>query len=108
MMKGCIDYLTGPSEGAQRLRQKFVFKIVPMLNPDGVIVGNYRTGLAGMHLFSMQACRGGMITQRAGLAHTYFITSAPHFLSPPPLFFFGCMREYTHIRHGSQSQVEVS
>ena len=40
MMKGCIDYLTGNSEGAQRLRQKFVFKIVPMLNPDGVIVVN--------------------------------------------------------------------
>jgi len=53
MMKGCIDYLTGPSEGAQRLRQKFVFKIVPMLNPDGVIVGNYRTGLAGMYLHTL-------------------------------------------------------
>jgi cytosolic carboxypeptidase protein 2/3 len=52
MMKGCIDYLTGPTEGAQRLRQKFVFKIVPMLNPDGVIVGNYRTGLAGMYLLT--------------------------------------------------------
>ena len=50
MMKGCIDYLTGNSEGAQRLRKQFVFKVVPMLNPDGVIVGNYRTGLAGTDL----------------------------------------------------------
>ena len=29
------------------LREKFIFKIVPMLNPDGVIVGNYRCSLSG-------------------------------------------------------------
>ena len=28
----------------------FIFKIVPMLNPDGVIVGNYRCSLAGRDL----------------------------------------------------------
>ena len=45
MMKGIIDYLTGPSLNAKILRDNFVFKVVPMLNPDGVIIGNYRTGL---------------------------------------------------------------
>ena len=34
----------------QLLRDMFVFKIVPMLNPDGVIVGNYRCSLAGRDL----------------------------------------------------------
>lgn len=47
MMKGVLDYLTSDSLQAAALRDKFVFKIVPMLNPDGVIVGNYRCSLAG-------------------------------------------------------------
>lgn len=34
----------------QLLRDTFVFKIVPMLNPDGVIVGNYRCSLTGRDL----------------------------------------------------------
>ena len=50
MMKGAIDFLTGTSREAELLRQAFVFKIIPMLNPDGVIYGNYRCGLAGVDL----------------------------------------------------------
>jgi len=34
----------------QLLRDAFVFKIIPMLNPDGVIVGNYRCSLTGRDL----------------------------------------------------------
>jgi hypothetical protein len=50
MMKGMIDFLTGPSSGAMVLRNTFIFKIVPMLNPDGVINGNTRVNLAGWDL----------------------------------------------------------
>lgn len=50
VMKGMLDYLTGPSLDARILRDNFVFKIIPMLNPDGVIVGNYRCSLAGQDL----------------------------------------------------------
>ena len=50
MMKGFLDFLTSSDPDAQLLREHFVFKIVPMLNPDGVIVGNYRTSLAGVDL----------------------------------------------------------
>ena len=43
MMEGLITYIVTSNDAqAQLLRNKFVFKIVPMLNPDGVIVGNYR------------------------------------------------------------------
>ena len=47
MMNGVIDCLVGDDEHAEFLRNTFVFKIVPMLNPDGVIVGNYRCSLMG-------------------------------------------------------------
>ncbi|XP_069852907.1 cytosolic carboxypeptidase 3 isoform X3 [Dipodomys merriami] len=50
MMKGFLDYLLGDSSDAQLLRDTFVFKVVPMLNPDGVIVGNYRCSLSGRDL----------------------------------------------------------
>jgi len=42
MMKGVIDYLTSETDEVRYLRNNFIFKIVPMLNPDGVINGNYR------------------------------------------------------------------
>ena len=50
MMKGVIDFLVSNDPIANELRDKFVFKIIPMLNPDGVINGNYRCSLAGCYL----------------------------------------------------------
>ncbi|XP_063106597.1 cytosolic carboxypeptidase 3 isoform X2 [Cavia porcellus] len=50
IMKGFLDYILGDSHDAQLLRDTFVFKVVPMLNPDGVIVGNYRCSLTGRDL----------------------------------------------------------
>ncbi|XP_023811898.1 cytosolic carboxypeptidase 2 isoform X4 [Oryzias latipes] len=50
VMEGLLDFLLGDSEDAQVLRDNFVFKVVPMLNPDGVVVGNYRCSLAGRDL----------------------------------------------------------
>ena len=50
MMKGIIDYLTGPFLQAKILRDNFVFKIIPMLNIDGVINGSSRCNLAGVDL----------------------------------------------------------
>ena len=51
MMRGVLYFLTDPdSEEARLLRENFVFKVIPMLNPDGVINGNYRCSLAGCDL----------------------------------------------------------
>jgi len=49
-MHGVIEYLISEEDGARFLRNNFVFKIIPMLNPDGVIVGNYRCSLSGLDL----------------------------------------------------------
>ena len=49
-MEGVIDFLMSKEPDAVALRDKYVFKIVPMLNPDGVITGNYRCSLGGYDL----------------------------------------------------------
>lgn len=51
MMRGVINFLTDPDNlESATLRDNFVFKIVPMLNPDGVINGNYLCSAAGCDL----------------------------------------------------------
>jgi len=50
MMKGLIDFLVSDQLEAKILRDNYIFKIIPMLNPDGVINGNYRCSLAGCDL----------------------------------------------------------
>lgn len=49
-MHGFIEFILGHSKEAERLREKFIFKIIPMLNVDGVRYGNYRTSLLGVDL----------------------------------------------------------
>ena len=51
MMRGVIKFITDPyNQEAILLRENFIFKVIPMLNPDGVINGNYRCSLAGCDL----------------------------------------------------------
>lgn len=49
-MEGFIRFLMGSSNTAKSLRRAAVFKIVPMMNADGVVMGNYRTSFAGADL----------------------------------------------------------
>ncbi|CAN0031838.1 unnamed protein product [Laminaria digitata] len=50
IIHGAIDFLTSESPRAKALRANVVFKIVPMLNPDGVVNGNYRCSYLGFDL----------------------------------------------------------
>ena len=42
MMNGVINFLTSEEPEAEFIRNTYVVKLVPMMNPDGVIIGNYR------------------------------------------------------------------
>lgn len=50
VIKGAIEFLMSRCEEANYLRDHFIFKIIPMMNPDGVIEGNTRTSFAGCDL----------------------------------------------------------
>ncbi|XP_060808390.1 cytosolic carboxypeptidase 1 isoform X2 [Amyelois transitella] len=50
VMDGTLGYLLGDTSAAAALRTKYVFKIVPMLNVEGVINGCHRCGLTNEDL----------------------------------------------------------
>ncbi|CAI2359232.1 unnamed protein product [Moneuplotes crassus] len=51
MLNGILDVLTDPDhEYGKLLRKHFVFKIIPLLNPDGVYRGYYRQDTMGNNL----------------------------------------------------------
>lgn len=49
-MHNILNFLISSSTEAHFLRNRYIFKIIPMINPDGVINGNYRCSLLGVDL----------------------------------------------------------
>lgn len=51
MVHGLLAFLLQPRNAyAAELRKRFVFKLVPMINPDGVFWGHFRTDTLGVNL----------------------------------------------------------
>lgn len=48
--QGFLEFLMGSHPIANILRENFVFKVIPMINPDGVFLGNNRCNLIGQDL----------------------------------------------------------
>ena len=53
VIESVINNLLNNSEQSNNLLNKYIFKIVPMLNPDGVIHGHYRNNILGKDLNRM-------------------------------------------------------
>ena len=53
VIQGLIEYLLSNEPKAISLRKNYIFKIIPMLNPDGVIRGNFRMNSVGKDLNRM-------------------------------------------------------
>ena len=53
IIEGLIEFLLSNDPIAIKLRKIFIFKIIPMLNPDGVILGNFRCNFKGFDLNRM-------------------------------------------------------
>jgi hypothetical protein len=49
-IQSCIDFLTSSLPEARLLRSRYTIFVVPMLNPDGVINGHYRSSMSGKDL----------------------------------------------------------
>mmetsp|Transcript_116863 Transcript_116863/g.372041 ORF Transcript_116863/g.372041 Transcript_116863/m.372041 type:complete len:1310 (-) Transcript_116863:62-3991(-) len=47
-VQGFLKFILGPSAIARKLREAYVFHVVPMVNVDGVVHGNSRCTLAGV------------------------------------------------------------
>jgi len=53
LMHGLLRFLLSDDPAARAIREVAVLKVVPMLNPDGVFLGNYRCNSLGLDLNRM-------------------------------------------------------
>ena len=106
VMEGTIDFLIGSTKEARFLRENFVFKIVPMINIDGVINGNTRSSLAGLDLNrqyhggerqapEINALRAMMDSTREAGRNMFMYCDFHGHSTAKNLFLFGCHNNYS-------------
>lgn len=50
LLEGLVRSVLADDDWGRALRERYVFQIVPMHNPDGVVLGNYRTNATSVNL----------------------------------------------------------
>eukprot|EP00356_Strombidium_inclinatum_P001494 CAMPEP_0170508728 /NCGR_PEP_ID=MMETSP0208-20121228/63215_1 /TAXON_ID=197538 /ORGANISM="Strombidium inclinatum, Strain S3" /LENGTH=430 /DNA_ID=CAMNT_0010791783 /DNA_START=277 /DNA_END=1568 /DNA_ORIENTATION=+ len=101
---GILEMITNPyNHVAQSLREQFIFILVPCLNPDGVVKGNYRSSFAGVDL-NRQWIAPELVTSSNGLCNKGNDRNDPQGEGRAPVldlhghsrklnsFFYGCNR----------------
>nr|CAD2176105.1 unnamed protein product [Meloidogyne enterolobii] len=86
IIHGFIQFLLSSHPLAIRARDLFIFKIIPMLNPDGVINGSHRCSLAGQDLNRVWNCPSPIL--HPSIFHTKaLIQYMVEILKMPPFSF---------------------
>uniref|UniRef100_A0A7N8XXJ1 tubulin-glutamate carboxypeptidase n=1 Tax=Mastacembelus armatus TaxID=205130 RepID=A0A7N8XXJ1_9TELE len=85
VMKGTLEFLCSDDPVAQSLRETFIFKIIPMLNPDGVINGTNRCDLNSEDL-NRQWCKPNSILSPT-IYHTKGLLYYLNSIGQTPLVF---------------------
>eukprot|EP00929_Paragymnodinium_shiwhaense_P061265 TRINITY_DN30592_c0_g3_i1.p1 TRINITY_DN30592_c0_g3~~TRINITY_DN30592_c0_g3_i1.p1 ORF type:complete len:1083 (-),score=246.15 TRINITY_DN30592_c0_g3_i1:584-3832(-) len=94
-----LEFLTSEDQKAQQLRQRFNFHVIPMLNTDGVVLGNSRCNAAGSDLNRSWSAPGVDNAEevRALKAHIsqlplgcYMVLDLHGHSSKKGIFFYGC------------------
>ncbi|XP_056370253.1 cytosolic carboxypeptidase 1 isoform X6 [Oenanthe melanoleuca] len=67
VMKGTLEYLMSNSPNAQCLRESYIFKIIPMLNPDGVINGKSTVIIMVILVKRMYLCMAAASKRQCGI-----------------------------------------
>jgi len=116
VIQGLIEFLLSNDQKANNLRKHYIFKIVPMLNPDGVIRGNFRMNSAGKDLNRMWAeeneenspsvffCHQ-MIRKTLNSRDIYFFCDFHGHSNKYNFFLYSCKSKCDFIKIGVNNQI---